>query len=226
MNKSNNNYKEMTEIAYNLLYWLNNYSDNDNKIKISLKIIMNEIPILFYNELYKVNENLLKYLNKIDDDKGYLDKYIILHSFKDFFPIKNEEQLSRLCSSLHLDIIKNQTENIKYKELFEDKYEITKSYLLKEIYSQYIDEIYNIYNNYMNEVGKMVLDCNNNTTINGIKELLKRVDKNITNERINEYLTPYIEEDKIIEKIDPHKYYYYLKTIIYKPELIYNYKLI
>lgn len=226
MNKSNNNNKEMTEIAYNLLYWLNNYSDNDNKIKISLKIIMNEIPILFYNELYKVNENLLKYLNKIDDDKGYLDKYIILHSFKDFFPIKNEEQLSRLCSSLHLDIIKNQTENIKYKELFEDKYEITKSYLLKEIYSQYIDEIYDIYNNYMNEVGKMVLDCNNNTTINGIKELLKRVDKNITNERINEYLTPYIEEDKIIEKIDPHKLYYYLKTIIYKPELIYNYKLI
>lgn len=63
-NKNNMIKKEVVEISYNLLYWLQYYSSRDPKIKIILKSIMNELPLLIYNEMYKINEKLLLYLQK------------------------------------------------------------------------------------------------------------------------------------------------------------------
>lgn len=140
-------------------------------------------------------------------DLGILPKYHILHSFHDLFPLKDTLNESKLCTSLHLDITKLKTSDIPYKRYFENKFDKTQSYLLREIYNQFIEEIFNHYKLYMEELGKIVLDGNNNTTITGLKSLLKKIDKNISDDCIDKLLEEFMKKNEIEERINPYDFY-------------------
>lgn len=162
-----------------------------------------------YKSIY-INIYLFKYRIEMLDlhtDLGILPKYHILHSFQDLFPLKNTLNESKLCTSLHLDITKLKTSDIPYKHFFENKFDKTQSYLLREVYNEFIDEIFHHYSHYMVEVGKIVLDGNNNTTITGLKGLLKKIDENISEDTIDKLLDEFIQKNDIKERINPYDFY-------------------